>query len=135
MKLPDLRATSKDQSVTGPSKSLIGKAAATSHGVPKEKTNVSNSQMKLFGSSNPSASSAKPKPRPNDSHKLKTKVLQGIEDDNFSSDEESDDERRGGRRMFPLLLELTKPCRRKGEREKLVRCIGSKGKCLIFVNL
>lgn len=60
--------------------------------------------------------------------KLGTKALNGTEDDEYSSEEESDDERKGGRRMLPLLKKVSKPCHRKGETKKMVRCVGSKGK-------
>lgn len=60
--------------------------------------------------------------------KLDTKKLpNGAEDEDFTSDDESDDGRAGGQRMLPLLLEITRPCRRKGDTKKIVRCIGSKG--------
>ena len=89
--------------------------------------------MDYTGEGEVNSSGLRPKPRPTVGRKLETKVLPGTEDVDYSDDEESDDGRRGGRRMFPLLLEITKPCRKKGEREKLVRCIGSKGKCPMLV--
>jgi hypothetical protein len=60
--------------------------------------------------------------------KPETKVLEGTEDSDYSSEEESDDDRRGGRKILGLLKEVSKPCRRKGETKKMARCLGSKGK-------
>ena len=42
--------------------------------------------------------------------KLDTQVLKNTEDPRYMTDEESDDDRKGGRKTFPLLLRLLKPC-------------------------
>lgn len=60
--------------------------------------------------------------------KLETKILEGTDDNAYSSEEESDDDRRGGRKILGLLKEVSKPCHRKGETKKMARCLGSKGK-------
>jgi len=61
---------------------------------------------------------------------LETKKLAGTEDSDYSSEDEYDDKRRGrgGRKLLPLLKYVSKPCHRKGEIKKMVRCMGSKGK-------
>ena len=61
-----------------------------------------------------------------------SKVLIDDHDSDYITSDEDADEWNGGRKMFPLLKIITKPCHRKKpspgeERKKLVRCIGSKG--------
>jgi hypothetical protein len=81
-------------------------------------------QTTLFQSSNP-VSSASERPT---IKKPDTKVLADTADDAYETDEESDDGRRGGRKLFPLLLRITKPCHDVRDRsKKLVRCVASKG--------
>ena len=94
----------------------------------KAKARIGGQQTKLF-------ESAESKSRPTSSlsglgtsKKLETKKLAGTKDSDYSSEDESDDERKGGRKLLPLLKYVSKPCHRKGETKKMVRCMGSKGK-------
>ena len=89
------------------SQTSAGKSSSSS---AKAKANTSGHQVKLFES------------------KLDTKVLEGTEDSDYSSDEESVDDRRGGRKILGLLKEVSKPCHRKGETKKMACYLGSKGK-------
>jgi hypothetical protein len=66
--------------------------------------------------------------------KLETKKLAGTEDSDYSSEDESDDDRKGGQKLLPLLMNVSKPCHRKGETKKIAHCIGSKGKSHIEHN-
>jgi len=60
--------------------------------------------------------------------KIDTKVLSSTHDDDYLSSDEESDLRQGGRKTLPLLLTVSKNCRKVDEPEKkLVRCIGSTG--------
>lgn len=62
-----------------------------------------------------------------------SKILSDFEDPNYTESDESEDNRRSGLKMHPLLLQISKPCRKRNESatgssesKKYVRCIGSK---------
>ncbi|KAG6874765.1 hypothetical protein C0992_006641, partial [Termitomyces sp. T32_za158] len=60
--------------------------------------------------------------------KPETKVLNSQEDPNYIDTDESDDERKGGRKIFPLLKKITRPCHAVNDQtKKIVRCVASKG--------
>lgn len=97
----------------------------TGKGGVKAKTRIGGQQTKLF---EPAESKSKSTSGLGMSKKLEMKKLAGTKDSDYSSKDESDDERRGGQKLLPLLKYMSKPCHRKGETKKMVRCMGSKGK-------
>ncbi|KAF8151625.1 ribonuclease H-like domain-containing protein [Crassisporium funariophilum] len=107
-----------------PPKIVAGKSGAST---AKAKTKIGGQQTKLLESSGSKTKSFSGSSGPGTLRKLETKKLAGTEDSNYSSEEELDDERKGGRKMLALLKDVSKPCRRKGETKKIVRCMGSKG--------
>jgi hypothetical protein len=57
-----------------------------------------------------------------------TKALHDTKDSDYITDGESDDGRKGGKKIFPLLLRISKPCYAIVDpQKKMVRCIASKG--------
>ena len=60
--------------------------------------------------------------------KVDTKVLPSTHDDDYMTSDEEADSQYGGRKTLPLLLKVSKHCRKVDEPTKtLVRCIGSAG--------
>ncbi|KAI9511692.1 hypothetical protein F5148DRAFT_974765, partial [Russula earlei] len=63
-----------------------------------------------------------------DPKKPDTKALHDTEDSDYITDDESDDGRKGGKKIFPLLLRISRPCHAITDpQKKMARCIASKG--------
>ncbi|KAI9449559.1 hypothetical protein F5148DRAFT_1247127 [Russula earlei] len=63
-----------------------------------------------------------------DHKKPDTKALHDTEDSDYITDDESDDGCKGGKKIFPLLLRISRPCHAIADpQKKMARCIASKG--------
>lgn len=82
-----------------------------------------NSESDLYTGSGSQPSHHKP------AKKLDSKILTNFDDPNYDDVEEAEDSRGSGIKILPLLLKISKRCRKKNDpkRTDRVRCIGSSG--------
>jgi hypothetical protein len=118
LQLPDIQV----EGTHGPSKIVLPKKASRM-AKPKDLTQRA-CQTTLDGSTvtSPQENVRKVHKKPD------TKALHDTEDSDYITDGESDDGRKGGKKIFPLLLRISKPCYAIVDpQKKMVRCIASKG--------
>jgi hypothetical protein len=107
--------------IPGPSKTAPPKKAS---GMAKSKDLTQARQTTLDGSTttNPQEFVHKVHKKPD------TKALHDTEDSDYITGNESDDGCKGGKKIFPLLPRISRPCHAiANPQKKMVRCIASKG--------